>query len=148
MALAFPRWRLTPLLGGPDIYSRRSLTFGPGKVMAVLLLAAVGSCASLLRNPRRPAARTVSALVALAGAFAASVVLASIPKEAVGYSLAPTPAVRVSQFAIGMAVVALLVPYGTLFHHRILSPEEREGSPHPARESLPSGVELEEEEPG
>lgn len=148
ISLLYPRWRLVPLLGGSTIYSKRSISFAPGIVEALFLAAAAGCCISLLRTPARPAPRTTGALIALAGAFTASMVLARIPPEARGYSLSPTPGLRIGQAAILASAIALLIPYGSVFHNRILSPEAREAAPHPARESLPKGATLDDEEPG
>lgn len=148
VSLLYPRWRLQPLLGGGPIYSKRSITFGPGVVTALFLAVAAGCCISLTRNPARPAPRTAGGVTSLAAAFAASMVLAEIPPEAVGYSLTPTPGLRMGQVAIAAAALALLIPYGSVFQHRVLTPEAREASPHPARESLPEGLELDDEEPG
>jgi hypothetical protein len=148
ISLLSPRWKLIPLLGGATIYSKRSITFGPGIVEFLFLLAATGCCISLLRTPTNPVLRTTGGLIALAGSMGASMVLAGIPAEAVGYSLSPTPSVRIGQVAIGTAAVALLIPYGSIFQHRILDPKDREGAPHPARNSPPTEFELDSEEPG
>ena len=132
LCLAFPRWRLVSLLGGPPIYSRPSITFGPGQVQAAFLLCAWALCVSLLRNPAAFRARAGAALLALAAALLASLVLAQIPREGQGYSLGPTSAVRIGQFLMIPAVFGLLWPFGSRFHGRVLPPESRAGQPHPA----------------
>ncbi len=147
-SLWYPRWKLIPLLGGGNIFSKRSIAFLPGKLEAACLAAAGVFCVSLLFATARPAPRTAGALLALAGAFVSSMSLAKIPNEAVGYSLSPTIGVRLSQVFIGASALALLIPYGSVFEHRILSPESREATAHPLRGSPPKEFEMSDEEPG
>ncbi|MER3396589.1 MAG: hypothetical protein C4318_03935 [Acidimicrobiia bacterium] len=147
-SLMWPRWRLVGPLGGNPIYSKRSIEFAPGIIEAIFLVVAAGACISLLKHPANPGWRSAGAIAALCGAFVSSLELATIPREAIGYSLSPTPPVRAGSLAIIVGIITLLVPYTRALQHRVMSPEERMGSPHPIRAHPPPELNLEEDEPG